>query len=198
MRSKEDNTDQAIDEHVHNMQQGITRMDQMINDLKLAAQVQEGRIDVNLNHADVQDVVFFACEEFRATAEAQGIAIGVDAPGAIPGRTDSILVGDILRQLLTNAINFTPRGGTVTVRARKVGRTVQVDIADTGAGIPKEDQKRLFGKFVRGSNAPRFKPDGNGLGLFIARGLTESLGGKMWLRSTLGQGTTVSFSIPLR
>ncbi len=198
MRSKNDSTEQAIDEHVHNMQQGITRMDQMINDLKLAAQVQEGRIDVNKNYADVQDIVFFSCEEFRPVAEAQGVTIGVDAPGPLPGHTDAILVGDILRQVLMNAINFTPRDGTITVRARKSGHMVQVDIVDTGAGIPKEDQKRLFGKFVRGSNAPRYKPDGNGLGLFIARGLTEALGGKMWLSSNLGKGTTVSFAVPLK
>jgi signal transduction histidine kinase len=198
MRSKEDSVEEAINEHVRNMEQGIVRMDSMINDLKLAAQVQEGRIDVALNHADVQDIAFFVTEEFRKQAEAQGITLKVDAPHPLPGRTDPLLLGDILRQLITNAINFTPRGGTVTVRARKAGHAVQLDIADTGAGIPKEDQKRLFGKFVRGSNAPRYKPDGNGLGLFIARGLTEALGGKMWLRSTLEKGTTVSFGVPLR
>ena len=198
MRSKEDNVDKAIDEHVHNMEQGISRMDSMLNDLKLAAQVQEGRIDVTMNHTDIQDIIFFVCEEFRPLAEAQGIAIGVDAPGALPGRSDSILIGDVLRQLITNAINFTPRGGTITVRARKALKGVQVDVIDTGAGIPKQDQNRLFGKFVRGSNAPRYRPDGNGLGLFIARGLTEALGGKMWLQSTIEKGTTVSFSVPLR
>ncbi len=198
MRSKEESADKAIEEHVSNMEQGIYRMDSMLNDLKLAAQVQEGRIDIALNHADVQDIVFFVSEEFRPQATGQGITLTVDAPNALPGRTDAILVGDILRQLMVNAINFTPRGGTVTVRARKVGRDIRVEIADTGAGIPKEDQKRLFSKFVRGSNAPRYKPDGNGLGLFIARGLTEALGGKMWLHSALGSGTKVSFSIPLR
>lgn len=197
MRGKGESAADAITEHVRNMQQGIARMDDMINDLKLAAQVQENRIDVTLNHADVQDIVFFTTESFRPIAESQGLTLTVDAPKPLPARTDASLLADILHQLLTNAVNFTQRGGKITVRAHTVGRSIQIDIVDTGAGIPKEDQKRLFGKFVRGSNAPLFKPDGNGLGLFIARGLAEALGGTLWIKSLLGKGTTVSVKIPV-
>lgn len=196
-RTSEEPLEDAVAEHVENMQQGIRRMDEMINDLKFAAQVQEGRVDMHIEQVDLKNTVLQVVESFKQNAEGQGVELVSDVPHSILGHTDPLLVQDVLHQLITNAINYSHRGGQVFVRARKLFRNVQFEVADTGAGIPPEDMKRLFGKFMRGSNAPRYKPDGNGLGLFIARGLTETLGGSMSVRSSLDKGTTVTFTIPL-
>src|SRR5262249_53045266 len=100
--------------------------------------------------------------------------------------------------LLENAVKYSPAGGTVTVGAERKTDTVQVSVADEGVGIPQADQEQIFRKFYRGTGADsRVGTGGTGLGLFIARGLVTAMGGRIWVTSREGEGSTFAFELPL-
>src|SRR5687767_8792739 len=102
----------------------------------------------------------------------------------------------VLTNLMSNAYKYTPRG-EVTVRARANGKSVQVDVADTGLGISPEDQVRLFSRFYRVRTPETDQISGTGLGLSIVKSLVELHGGRIWLESQAGQGSTFSFTLPV-
>jgi signal transduction histidine kinase len=193
-RDPEESLEDAVKEHIQNMEQGISRMDLMLADLKEAAQVQEGKVDLVLDRARLRDVIRTLVDELNETSKHH---ILLDIREDFPMLLDAKLVRNVLTQLLTNAQAYSPRGSTIMVRARRVEDHVQVEVEDHGSGIPDEDLPRIFHKFARGSNAPRYRPDGNGLGLFIAKGLVRRAGGKIWLESEVGRGTTFYFTLPL-
>jgi signal transduction histidine kinase len=100
----------------------------------------------------------------------------------------------VLANLLGNAVKFTPAGGTVTVEALADDAEVRVAVRDTGPGIPEDEQPRLFQRHWQ-SRATAAR--GSGLGLYIAKGLVEAHGGRLWVDSTLGAGSTFTFTLPL-
>jgi two-component system sensor histidine kinase VicK len=108
---------------------------------------------------------------------------------------------DKLRQvcsiLLDNALKYSPDGGTVTIGVERKHDTVEVTVADEGIGIPQADQEGIFRKFYRGTDAEtRIGQGGTGLGLFIARGLVTAMGGRIWVESSEGEGSTFAFELP--
>ncbi len=102
----------------------------------------------------------------------------------------------VVRNLLDNARNYTPEGGTITLTAECGADGVTVQVADTGVGIPPKEQDNIFNKFYRASNAVRVKSNGNGLGLFIAKSIVEHHGGTLTFTSREGEGTTFMFTLP--
>jgi two-component system sensor histidine kinase VicK len=99
--------------------------------------------------------------------------------------------------LLDNALKYSPEGGTVTVGVERKQHTVEVSVADEGIGIPQADQEQIFRKFYRGAGAEaRAGQSGTGLGLFIARGLVTAMGGRIWVESREGEGSTFAFELP--
>jgi signal transduction histidine kinase len=110
---------------------------------------------------------------------------------------DPKLIAGVAEELLTNAIDFSRDGSTIEIRSQRKKRHAEFTIEDHGCGIPKRDLPRLFGEFTRGSNATKFKADGNGLGLYIVRGVIEHAGGTVSIESREGSGTTVTVRLPL-
>ena len=99
--------------------------------------------------------------------------------------------------LLDNALKYSREGGKVTVGVERKHDTVEVSVADEGIGIPQADQDQIFRKFYRGADAePRVGASGTGLGLFIARGLVTAMGGRIWVESREGEGSTFAFELP--
>ncbi|HVX01435.1 MAG TPA: HAMP domain-containing sensor histidine kinase, partial [Candidatus Babeliaceae bacterium] len=101
-----------------------------------------------------------------------------------------------IENLLTNAIKYTPQKGTVQLKVEIRGDTLYCEVKDTGVGIPKQDQDKIFGKLFRASNV-RNTIDGNGFGLYVAKGAIEAQGGKIWFKSEEGKGTTFFIELPL-
>jgi signal transduction histidine kinase len=97
---------------------------------------------------------------------------------------------------LDNALYYTPKGGSVTVDLRATDKEVSYTVADTGVGVPKDAQHRLFSKFYRADNARKMRPDGTGLGLYMAKKVVAAQGGAIIFRSTEGKGSTFGFSFP--
>lgn len=102
-----------------------------------------------------------------------------------------------VQNLLENAIKYTPKDGTIEIDFHVVEGFLQVSIRDTGIGIPDDDKKNIFSRFFRAKNALKVETDGSGLGLYIVKGIIEKHGGKVWFDSTVGQGSTFYFTIPI-
>ena len=132
----------------------------------------------------------------RAGRRSIALQMGVDERlGEV--RADDRKIRQVVLNLLSNAIKFTPEGGRIEVRAVPVDGSVEVSVTDTGVGIKPEDQEAIFEEFRQVGTAEK-RAEGTGLGLTLCRKFIELHGGKIWVRSELGMGSTFAFSIPLR
>jgi two-component system, OmpR family, phosphate regulon sensor histidine kinase PhoR len=142
-------------------------------------------------------VVTESTERLRSFAERQGVRLVVDVPSELPRiRGDDARIGQVVINLLHNAVKFSDGGGEVAVRARADGPDVVVSVEDHGVGIPKADQGRIFERFYKVDRA-RVRGGGTGLGLSIARNVLQQHGGRIWVESEEGVGSTFSFALPI-
>jgi two-component system sensor histidine kinase BaeS len=166
----------------------------LVEDLRTLALTDSGGLALAIEPVDLKLLVNETLASFRPGAEAGGVGLreqvdeGVSTVEADPARLRMVL-----GNLLSNAIRHTNGGGTVTVRATRSGETIQMAVADTGAGIPADLLPHVFDRFVRGSGSR-----GSGLGLAIARDLVVAHGGSIEADSQPGAGTTVRFTLPAR
>jgi signal transduction histidine kinase len=103
----------------------------------------------------------------------------------------------VLQNILENATKYTPDGGKIEINTKVAGEFVEISVKDSGIGIPIESKKNIFNRFFRANNATKIETDGSGLGLFIAQGIIEKHGGKIWFESEEGQGSTFYFTVPI-
>ena len=135
-------------------------------------------------------------ETARLKAEAKGLRINVQLPeGLPPVRGDGAQLGEVLQNLLDNAIQYTPPGGQIDVSATANGQGVTFTVADTGIGIPESELERIFERFYRVDAARSREAGGTGLGLAIARHIVDAHGGRIWVESAVGQGSRFHFRI---
>jgi len=118
------------------------------------------------------------------------------AGGALAARTDPDKLRQVLANLVDNAVRFSPGGGRVTVGASRRGETIVLSVVDQGVGIPDAEQDRIFSKFL--PHTATRKPEGTGVGLFIAQGLVSALGGRITVRSAEGRGSSFVIELPAR
>lgn len=136
-----------------------------------------------------------ALQSAQPTAQAAGIALEAElAEDLKPVFGDPVRLVQVLDNLLSNALKYTPAGGKVTVRAKRVANEVHVSVADTGIGIPREAQAHIFERFYR-VQTTNGRP-GLGLGLWIVREVIEAHGGRVWMESEPGKGSTFTFALP--
>ncbi len=180
------------------VQENSDRLVSLINDLLDISRIESGRIHLKVEPLDVADVLAGAVETFAALAETAGVKLVLKEPKAMqPVAGDRDRVGQVLLNLVSNAIKYSPDGGTVVVSARRSGDTVAFSVKDTGIGIEKDDQENLFTKFYRVDSSLTREIGGTGLGLSICKSIVELLGGRVWVRSEPGKGSTFSFSLPV-
>ena len=177
----------------------------MINDILDLAKIESGKMEVRSEDFSIRDVSEALATLARPMAERKNIDLECKLEEAIPLlRQDAGKIRQILYNLVSNAIKFTPEGGRVTLRARTEGRYVVLEVADTGIGIAEEDRDKIFEKF-RQAQRPGSEDgvltrehQGTGLGLSIVRELTRLLGGDIHLESRLGQGSTFTVRLPMQ
>ena len=173
------------------------RLTVIVDALLNVARLDTGDLQVNLAPTDVRDVVGQVVQSVQETQN--GHRFVVELPSEpLAASADPDKLRQVFSILLDNAIKYSPSGGTVTVGAARKRETVEVHVADEGIGIPQADQDQIFRKFYRGADAEtRAGAGGTGLGLFIARGLVSAMGGRIWVTSREGEGSTFAFELPL-
>ena len=172
---------------------------QMVNELLDLSRIETGVAPVLLDDVDLARVATASTERLRLFAERQGVTLTTDVPEVVPMvRGDEARLGQVLVNLLHNAVKFSPDGGAVTVTVRAYGSDLLTSVADHGVGIPKAAQARIFERFYKVDRARvRGEAGGTGLGLAIARHVIEQHGGRIWVESEEGVGSTFSFALPI-
>jgi two-component system phosphate regulon sensor histidine kinase PhoR len=171
------------------------RLLRLVEDLLELAGLESGRLTPALEMLDLPDVIAAAAQARQDALAAAGLTFTLDVESGPPVRADAARIARLLDGLLTNAEQHTPPPGAITVRARAVGDSWQVTVADTGGGIPAADQRTVFDAFTRAGPVPDGQA-GSGLGLAIGRTVAELHGGTLTLVSTEGAGTTVTLRLP--
>lgn len=180
------------------LQLGVDRMDHIIRSLQDAARLQS---DDLAYHAESVDPSSFAEEVVSSMRSAfelkkQRVTV-VRGSGVSPAMIDRKLMAGVLGELLENARGYSPAGSEITVRVSRVRSAARIEVVDQGCGIPADQIPRMFQKFTRGKNAYANKPVGNGLGLYICKGIVERGGGTLSVSSVEGKGTTMTLDLPL-
>lgn len=169
----------------------------VINDILDMSRIEAGRMVLDLEDLELDDLIGESVRIVKAQAEAENIAVSTDIDENIRLRGDRKAVKQIMLNLLSNAVKFTPDGGNITVRARATPSAVTFTVEDTGIGIPAEALRKLGRPFEQVSNQFTKSHRGSGLGLAITASLADLLGGSMRIRSREGQGTIVSVRLPV-
>jgi signal transduction histidine kinase len=170
----------------------------LINDILDLSKVEAGRMELEATDFDLPSAIDNALILVRERASRRGITLGhsVDERlGTIRG--DERKVKQVLLNLLSNALKFTPEGGRIDVRAGEHDEVAEVSVADTGVGIAPEDQEAVFEEFRQVGTADK-KVEGTGLGLALSRKFIELHGGRIWVTSAVGVGSTFTFTLPVR
>ncbi|HSB41800.1 MAG TPA: ATP-binding protein [Methylomirabilota bacterium] len=171
----------------------------LINDILDLSKVEAGRMELELSRFDLPQALQDTLVLVRERAVRHGIDLSLESdPRLGPLVADERKLKQVMLNLLSNAVKFTPEGGRVEVRAMPVNGAVEISVADTGIGIAPENQELIFEEFRQVGGDYAHKREGTGLGLTLARKLVELHGGRLWVKSQVGQGSTFTFSVPER
>ncbi len=169
----------------------------LTEDLVDLASLGVGGVDLDLRSVDLAAVLESLAQGARVLAEAKGIQVDLDLDPELPhARADRRRLEQVVDNLVSNAIKYSPSGTVVRVHARRAKRGLMVVVEDQGPGIPEAERKLIFEPFYRGSSRPTAGESSTGLGLSIAQRLVSAMGGRLWLSSRPGQGATFSFTLP--
>ena len=187
------------DEYLQDVLSSGRHLLSLINDILDLSKVEAGRMELELARFDLPQALQDTLVLVRERAMRHGIDLHLEADarlGALVG--DERKIKQVMLNLLSNAVKFTPEGGRIEVRAVPTDGGVEISVADTGIGIAPENQELIFEEFRQAGGDYAHKREGTGLGLTLARKLVELHGGRLWVKSQVGQGSTFTFSVPER
>jgi len=187
------------DEYVQDIVESGKHLLLLINDILDLSKVEAGRMDLDLDAFSVADLLENSLAMSRERAGRQRITLGLEVDADIGViEADERKVKQVIFNLLSNALKFTPEGGRIDTSARLVDGQLEVAVRDTGAGIAPADQERIFEEFQQASQPGAQKREGTGLGLALVKAYVELHGGSVSVESELGVGSTFTFRLPLR
>lgn len=168
----------------------------LVSDLLFTASIQDGRLELERAEVDLTELVRHAVDSARPRAETSAIELALETEevGRVLG--EEARLAQLLDNLVSNAVKFTPQGGRVTVRLSGTEGVARTEVSDTGIGIPDEERERLFERFFRSQTALERQIQGTGLGLYISKAIVEAHGGRIGVHSTEGEGTTFIVELP--
>jgi signal transduction histidine kinase len=170
----------------------------LINDILDLSKVEAGRMDLAMSDVSIADTLESGLMMHRARAIRNAIALNLEvAPDVGAVQADERKIRQVVFNLVSNAVKFTPSGGRVDVSARRHDRVVEIAVADNGMGISPADQESIFEEFRQAGASSPGTQEGTGLGLTLAKRLVELHGGRLWVQSELGVGTTFRFTLPV-
>ena len=186
------------DEYVRDIRDSGRHLLELINEILDLSKVEAGQMEIDLEPVFLADLIEHGVAMVRERAASHAISLTCDIePSLGMAQADERKLKQVILNLLTNAVKFTPDGGSVTVQARRAGDGAQVSVRDTGIGIAEEEKDRIFEAFQRGGRAARTSTEGTGLGLTLSKRIVDLHGGRLWMESELGVGSTFSFAIPM-
>lgn len=175
------------------------RLTSLVENLLNVSRIERGGLTINMQQLDWLDLVKNIVNDHQSKAAEKQISLQlIPPPYSIPQiRADKLRIGEVLSNLLTNAIKYTEPNGQIRVWVELNSKEIITHVSDNGHGIPEEMQPYLFNKFFRANNKLEYGTKGNGLGLYITKSMVELHHGKIWVKSEVGKGSTFSFSLPL-
>lgn len=187
----------ALLSDIHVIHRNSRHLSQLINDVLVLSQSGVGQMSLSRSWVQMGEIVDDAVYAVAPLYKSKRLALDVTIPADLPPTfCDRLRVRQVLLNLLSNAGRYTERGGVQIAVEQEETRTL-ISVKDSGPGIAPEDQKRIFEPFHQAGIPTRRSSEGSGLGLSISKNLVEAHGGKMWLESSLGQGSTFYFSLPI-
>ena len=182
----------------HDLQEVTEGMSQLVEDLFKISHFDEGRIEINAELHDVAKLVKSVVDRMALKAQKKSVSLKLECQEGASVLVDPKFFKEVVRNLVDNAVKYSPADNNVCVRVRKEDGQVVISVEDHGIGIPAEEQERVFERFFRASNADKACLEGTGLGLNIAKNMTEAMGGTIWLESAEDKGSTCFVSFPVQ
>jgi len=184
---------------VKEMESCVGQMTTLVNNLLDVARLDQGTLTLNQVEVQPRELLAEVVSTLESKAKRLQVSLRVDDDGSLcpPLRADKALLTEVLRNLVDNAVKYTPEHGAVKLRVQQEGQTLVFSVSDTGVGIQEESIEKLFRKFSRVENPLSKRERGSGLGLYFAKGIVEKHGGTIWVESTPGQGSTFYVMLPL-
>lgn len=189
---------ETVRRYVHSMQRETVNLGRLVDDLFELSRLDAGQVNLRLEPSAISTLVLETCESMNAQANVRGVQLLPRVNFGIgPVLADPDQIQRVLYNLVQNAIRHTPADGSVIVEVLDLGPEVQVNVADSGEGIPRQDLPHVFDRFYRGDKArSRDAGSGAGLGLAIAKRLVETHGGRIWVAQPITGGSVFSFTLP--
>lgn len=174
------------------------RMVFLIADLLNVSRLQSGKFVIENKPTDLSKMIESQVDQLQETAQNHQLKLTYTKPENFPVvNIDETKIQQVVMNFMDNAIYYTPPGGSIEVKLEATAKEVIYTVTDTGLGVPKAEQSHLFAKFYRANNARKARPDGTGLGLFMAKKVIIAQGGAIIFKSTEGKGSTFGFSFPI-
>lgn len=172
-------------------------MNELVGTLLNITRIEAGNIRVDPKLVQVENIVTEILDELKPEADSKRIKLNLVIKTELERiKTDKLLVHEVFSNVISNAIKYTPPGGKILVTITDRFNDIVVSVKDNGYGIPVEDQRFIFIKFFRSSDAMKHDVSGTGLGLYLTKILVDNLGGEIWFKSLKNKGTTFFVSLP--
>ncbi len=183
---------------ISSLYEEATLLTRLVDDLQELALADASELKLIKQPQAIPAIIEQAIISFQSRAEDKGLSLRTDIPDGLPlVDIDSQRIGQVLHNLIANAVTYTPQGGAVTVSTKKTGNYIEISVTDTGEGIPAEELPNIFERFYRVDRSRSRRTGGSGLGLTIAKRLVEAHGGKITAVSEPGKGSSFTFTIPV-
>jgi signal transduction histidine kinase len=179
------------------IERNARRLQRLVGDLLFVAQIEAGTLSLEKRDVDLEAVVTDAVAAGRPRAEQAGVELKAETENLPPLQGDPDRLAQVVDNLVTNAVKFTPAGGSVVVRAGPVNGAAVIEVSDTGIGIPAADREQVFERFYRTQTATEQSIPGIGLGLSIVQAIAAGHGGSVGVESEEGRGTTFTVELPI-
>jgi signal transduction histidine kinase len=190
----------ALPDEVRNRLEKINRhsdeLVHMVNDLLDISRIESGKVEIKKEPLDLRTVAEKIADLFSEQFKTKNINFSSDIPeDSKEILADRIQIDRVFINLVGNALKFTPENGKISINASRTNKTIQINIKDTGFGIPEDAQESIFEEFFRVDNTINQEVKGTGLGLTLVKRIIEAHQGKIWVKSKLGEGSTFSFTL---
>jgi signal transduction histidine kinase len=183
---------------INSLYEEATLLTRLVDDLQELALADASELNLIKQPQATPAIIEQAIISFKSQAANKGLSLRIEIPDGLPlVNIDSHRIGQVLHNLIANAVTHTPQGGTITVSAKKAGNFIEISVTDTGEGIPPEELPNIFERFYRVDRSRSRRTGGSGLGLTIAKRLVEAHDGRITAISELGKGSIFSFTLPI-